>query len=73
LHFANLKLELPFFQTESQDQRCTKWWNWGTRFPESKLALRKLFRPRREIVEMTMISLEAIAEYKVRANNSAEN
>jgi hypothetical protein len=25
-----------------------KWWNRGTRFPESKLACRKLLRPRRE-------------------------
>jgi hypothetical protein len=32
------------------DQRCKKWWNRGTRFPESKLACRKFCGHRREIV-----------------------
>jgi hypothetical protein len=34
--------------THSARQRCKKWWNRGTRFPESILACRKLLDPRRE-------------------------
>jgi hypothetical protein len=40
-------------------QRCKKWWNRGTRFPESELACRKFLGPRREIVETITADLSA--------------
>ena len=35
-------------------QRCKKWWNWGTRFPEGKLACRKIWELRRELLKPTL-------------------
>jgi hypothetical protein len=41
IYICNKAPICPFVETDNQ--RYKKWWNWGTRFPESKLACKKYF------------------------------
>jgi hypothetical protein len=38
---------------------CKKWWNWGTRFPESKLACEKFLETKKKIVETLVADMSA--------------